>query len=269
MHTNDLINETSPYLLQHAHNPVNWKAWNDKTLAEAEELQKLIIVSVGYAACHWCHVMEKESFEDTEVARLMNDNYISIKVDREERPDVDQVYMDAAQLITGRGGWPLNIIALPDGRPIYAGTYFTKQQWLKVLTGVVDFYKKTPEKALEQAMQVAAGIKKMNFAPEIAKSTFRKEVLEDAARDWLNSFDIKEGGRAGQVKFPMPTSYLTLLRFAVATQNKRALSLVRLTLDKMASGGIYDQIGGGFSRYSVDPYWHVPHFERPLLFANS
>jgi len=268
MHTNDLINETSPYLLQHAHNPVNWKAWNDKTLAEAEELQKLIIVSVGYAACHWCHVMEKESFEDTEVAHLMNDNYISIKVDREERPDVDQVYMDAAQLITGRGGWPLNIIALPDGRPIYAGTYFTKQQWLKVLSGVVDFYKKTPEKALEQAMQVAAGIKKMNFAPEIAKSTFRKEVLEDAARDWLNSFDIKEGGRAGQVKFPMPTSYLTLLRFAVATQNKRALSLVRLTLDKMASGGIYDQIGGGFSRYSVDPYWHVPHFEK-MLYDNA
>ncbi len=267
-YTNDLINESSPYLLQHAHNPVNWKPWNKNSLELAEREGKLIIISIGYAACHWCHVMEHESFEDVEVADKMNQNYIAIKVDREERPDVDQVYMDAAHLITGRGGWPLNVIALPDGRPIYAGTYFTKQQWLKVLNGVFDFYNTTPEKALEQAMQIAAGVKKMSYVPTPPKTTFKVEVLQKAASNWLNAIDNREGGRAGQMKFPMPGAYLSLLRYASDLKDERGLDLCRLTLDKMAMGGLYDQIGGGFSRYSVDPLWHVPHFEK-MLYDNA
>jgi uncharacterized protein YyaL (SSP411 family) len=266
--TNALINETSPYLLQHARNPVNWQPWGDKALEEARESNKLIIISVGYAACHWCHVMERESFENEEVAEIMNRHYISIKVDREERPDVDQVYMDAAQLLTGRGGWPLNVIALPDGRPIYAGTYFNREQWMKVLLGVQDFFVKTPEKAQEQAMQVASGVSKMNYLPINQSSEFKHDMLKQAVSDWLNAMDHREGGRAGQMKFPMPAAYMALLKHGVAYGNQRAKDLVRLTLDKMASGGLYDQIGGGFSRYSVDPYWHVPHFEK-MLYDNA
>ena len=174
-YTNHLISETSPYLLQHAHNPVDWYPWSDEALELAKKEQKLIIVSIGYAACHWCHVMEHESFEDSTVANLMNKYFISIKVDREERPDVDQVYMDAANVMTGRGGWPLNVIALPDGRPIYAGTYFQKEQWLKVLQGVQEFYEKTPDKALEQAIQVAAGVNRMNIIPVHSNTEFNKE----------------------------------------------------------------------------------------------
>ena len=153
-YTNDLIHETSPYLLQHAHNPVNWKAWNDNTLAEAKESQKLILISVGYAACHWCHVMERESFEDSLVAQVMNENFINIKVDREERPDVDQVYMNAVQLLTGSGGWPLNVVALPDGRPVWGGTYFTKNQWTNALNQLVKLYEESPDRLLQQAKQL-------------------------------------------------------------------------------------------------------------------
>ncbi len=267
-HTNHLINETSPYLLQHAHNPVNWYPWGEEALALAKKEHKLIIVSIGYAACHWCHVMEHESFEDTTVANLMNKYYIAIKVDREERPDVDQVYMDAAHIMTGRGGWPLNVIALPDGRPIYAGTYFPKEQWLKVLQGVQEFYQKTPEKALEQAMQVASGVSKMNIVPKASVTDFTREVLTAAARDWVQAMDMQEGGRRGNMKFPMPASYLALLNYAVVNHDGQATGAVTLTLDKMAMGGIYDQLGGGFSRYSVDPYWHVPHFEK-MLYDNA
>ena len=267
-HTNNLISETSPYLLQHAHNPVNWYPWSEEALELAKKENKLIIVSVGYAACHWCHVMEHESFEDTTVANLMNKYFISIKVDREERPDVDQVYMDAAQVMTGRGGWPLNVITLPDGRPIYAGTYFQKAQWLKVLQGVQDFYEKTPEKALEQAMQVAAGVSRMNIVPKSSDTKFDKEKLKKAAKDWTNAIDNRDGGRQGNMKFPMPKSYLALLNYAVLNNDDKAKAAVILTLDKMAEGGIYDQIGGGFSRYSTDPYWHVPHFEK-MLYDNA
>ncbi len=267
-YTNHLINETSPYLLQHAHNPVNWYPWGEEALALAKKEQKLIIVSIGYAACHWCHVMEHESFEDTTVANLMNKYYIAIKVDREERPDVDQVYMDAAHIMTGRGGWPLNVIALPDGRPIYAGTYFPKKQWLKVLQGVQEFYQKTPEKALEQAMQVASGVSKMNIVPKASDTNFTREALTTAAGDWVKAMDMQEGGRRGNMKFPMPASYLALLNYAVLNHDEQAAGAVTLTLDKMAMGGIYDQLGGGFSRYSVDPYWHVPHFEK-MLYDNA
>lgn len=267
-YSNHLIDQSSPYLLQHAHNPVDWYPWSDEAIELAKKEQKLIIISIGYAACHWCHVMEHESFEDTTVANLMNKYYISIKVDREERPDVDQVYMDAAHIMTGRGGWPLNVIALPDGRPIYAGTYFRKDQWLQVLQGVQDFYEKTPEKALDQAMQVASGVNKMNIIAKATNVDFSQNDLEKAAKEWINALDNKEGGRRGNMKFPMPKSYLALLNYAVINDDTKALEAVKRTLNKMAEGGIYDQIGGGFSRYSTDPNWLVPHFEK-MLYDNA
>lgn len=267
-YTNHLITETSPYLLQHAHNPVDWYPWSDKALDIAEKENKLLIISIGYAACHWCHVMEHESFEDTTVANLMNKYFISIKVDREERPDVDQVYMDAANLMIGSGGWPLNIIALPDGRPIYAGTYFKKDDWLQVLRGVQEFYEKNPEKVLMQAEQVAAGVNKGNSIVKPTDVLFSKGSLRKAAKDWINIIDKQNGGRQGTQKFPMPKSYQALLNYAFLNKDDEARDAVILTLDKMAGGGIYDQIGGGFSRYSIDPYWHVPHFEK-MLYDNA
>ena len=179
--TNDLINETSPYLLQHAHNPVNWKAWNSKTLAEAKESKKLVLISVGYAACHWCHVMEHESFEDSLVAQVMNDNFINIKVDREERPDIDQVYMTAVQLMTGRGGWPMNVIALPDGRPIWGGTYFKKEQWISALDQISKLYKENPEKLNEYANKLEQGIKSVDIvALNTNAPVFDKDFIEES-----------------------------------------------------------------------------------------
>jgi uncharacterized protein YyaL (SSP411 family) len=267
-YTNHLIDETSPYLLQHAYNPVDWYPWSDKALNLAKKENKLLIVSIGYAACHWCHVMEHESFEDTTVANLMNKYFISIKVDREERPDVDQVYMDAANLMIGGGGWPLNIIALPDGRPIYAGTYFKKDDWLKVLQGVQNFYEKNPEKTLAQADQISGGVNKMNIVSKSTNIIFSEDSLLKAANVWTNLIDNKNGGRRGKEKFPMPKSYLALLNYAFLNNNYQARDAVLLTLDKMAEGGIYDQIGGGFSRYSTDSLWHVPHFEK-MLYDNA
>lgn len=255
-------------MLQHAHNPVNWYPWGDEALNKAKEENKLLIVSIGYAACHWCHVMEHESFEDTTVANLMNKYYVSIKVDREERPDVDQVYMDAANIMTGRGGWPLNVIALPDGRPIFAGTYFTKDQWMKVLNGVQDFYEKNPEQALEQAGKVQEGVSQLDIINVSKHSSFSRDSLARTFSEWLNSMDMKNGGRRANMKFPMPLSYLAMLNYAVLNKDQRGLEAVELTLDRMAEGGIYDQIGGGFSRYSVDQQWHVPHFEK-MLYDNG
>jgi len=267
-YTNHLINESSPYLLQHAHNPVNWYPWSKEALDLAKKDKKLIIVSIGYAACRWCHVMEHECFEDTTVARVMNDHYISIKVDREERPDVDQVYMDAANLMTGSGGWPLNIIALPDGRPIYAGTYFPRAQWLKVLSGVQDFYEKKPNEALKQADRVQKGVKQINIVPDLANDDFDKDGLEQATWDWINTLDFKEGGRTGNMKFPMPRAYQVLLNYSYLKDNAKGMQVIKVTLKNMAWGGIYDQLGGGFARYSVDPHWNVPHFEK-MLYDNA
>lgn len=267
-YTNELINETSPYLLQHAHNPVKWYPWSEAALDKAQKENKLIIVSVGYAACHWCHVMEHESFEDTTVANLMNKYYISIKVDREERPDVDQVYMDAAQILTGQGGWPLNVICLPDGRPIYAGTYFPKMNWLEVLQGVWDFYEDSPEKAFEQANNVQDGVSQMSLIKVGNPSELNKQVLTQAAADWINSMDEKKGGRRGKIKFPMATSLIALLHYSTDYEIEKGEQSVLTTLDQMAYGGIYDQVGGGFARYSTDPNWLVPHFEK-MLYDNA
>jgi uncharacterized protein YyaL (SSP411 family) len=268
-YTNDLINETSPYLLQHAHNPVDWHAWNDETLELAKKENKLIIISIGYAACHWCHVMEHESFEDVDVAKVMNDNFINIKIDREERPDIDQVYMSAVQLMTGQGGWPLNCITLPDGRPIYGGTYFPKDNWMQLLTKLAELYKSDPEKTIEYAESLTEGVKNSELITlNTDTAVFTKSDIETAIENWKSKMDFKLGGNNFAPKFPMPTNYDFLLRYAYQTENKELLEYTNTTLTQMAYGGIYDQIGGGFARYSVDEKWHVPHFEK-MLYDNG
>ena len=268
-YTNDLINETSPYLLQHAHNPVNWKAWNSNTLKEAKESQKLILISIGYAACHWCHVMEHESFEDSLVAQVMNDNFINIKVDREERPDVDQIYMNAVQLMTGRGGWPLNVVALPDGRPVWGGTYFKKEQWISALNQISKIYKEEPKKLNEFADKLEQGIKSMDIvAINSDDAVFEKEFLQESVTKWSKQFDHTNGGLSRAPKFMMPNNYQFLLRYAYQSEDEKLKDYVYFTLTKIAYGGVYDHIGGGFSRYSVDPLWHIPHFEK-MLYDNA
>lgn len=268
-YTNALINETSPYLLQHAHNPVNWHAWNDEALEKAKAENKLILISVGYSACHWCHVMEHESFEDENVAKLMNDHFICIKVDREERPDIDQVYMLAVQLMSGQGGWPLNCFALPDGRPIYGGTYFPKTNWMNILLNLADVYKHEPEKALDYAKQLTEGVKQAELIKvNEKKEKFSIEQLHKCYKNWEIRFDKEDGGPDKAPKFPLPNNYQFLLRYAHQVQNNEALQHVELTLKKMAYGGIYDQIGGGFARYSVDHFWKIPHFEK-MLYDNA
>jgi len=268
-YTNELINETSPYLLQHAHNPVNWFPWNDKTLEQAKNENKLILISIGYAACHWCHVMEYESFEDSVVAQTMNKSFINIKVDREERPDVDQVYMNAVQLMTGSGGWPLNVVALPDGRPVWGGTYFKKDQWLNALEQLAQLHEKDPEKLLEYANKLEQGIKSMDMVVlNNEEPVFKTDYIDNVVNEWSKSFDHIKGGPNRAPKFMMPNNYHFLLRDAYQNDDKTLQKYVSLTLTKMALGGIYDQLGGGFSRYSVDNKWHVPHFEK-MLYDNA
>jgi len=270
MHTtNLLINETSPYLLTHAQNPVNWHAWNNETLELANKNNKLMIVSIGYAACHWCHVMEHESFEDKKVAEVMNEHFISVKVDREERPDVDQIYMNASMLINRSGGWPLNAITLPDGRPVFAGTYYPKASWIKLLNQIVEIWENNPEKLIEQAEAITEGINKSDIVLPVAdEQEFNKSDIENIAEQILQNIDFEYGGTQGQPKFPLPAGYEFLLEYYYHTQNSRALKAIEITLRNMALGGIYDQIGGGFARYSVDKFWHVPHFEK-MLYDNA
>lgn len=268
-YTNKLINETSPYLLQHAHNPVDWNAWNEETLALAKQENKLIIISVGYAACHWCHVMEHESFEDVEVAETMNEHYVSIKVDREERPDIDQVYMDAVQLMTGSGGWPMNVVALPDGRPIWGGTYFKKKQWISALEQISKLYNSNPEKLIEYAENLENGMKSLNIVNNNnEEAAFSTDFISKTIDNWSTQFDHDKGGLSRAPKFMMPNNYHFLLRYAYQIEDKNLQDYINLTLTKMAYGGVFDQIGGGFSRYSVDDKWHVPHFEK-MLYDNG
>ena len=268
-YTNALVNETSPYLLQHAHNPVDWNAWNETTLEKAKTENKLILISVGYAACHWCHVMEHESFEDSLVAQVMNKNFINIKVDREERPDVDQVYMNAVQLMTGSGGWPLNVVALPDGRPVWGGTYFKKEQWIDALEQISKLYVDNPEKLQDYASKLEAGIKSLDVVQlNSDEPIFDTPFIQNAVKSWSKQFDNNQGGMNRAPKFMMPNNYHFLLRYAYQNNDKELLEFVNLTLTKMAYGGVFDQIGGGFSRYSVDAKWHVPHFEK-MLYDNG
>jgi len=268
-YTNELINESSPYLLQHAHNPVNWYPWGDKALQKAKDENKLIIISIGYAACHWCHVMEHESFEDEEVAKVMNENFVCIKVDREERPDVDQVYMAAAQLITGSGGWPLNAISLADGRPFYAGTYFPKTKWIQMLEYFVDVQKKEPQKLLQSAEQVTNGIHQVeNVSFKESGKVFSISDLDKQFANMKANLDFKKGGANRAPKFPMPSNWEYLLHYTYLSKHEEALKAVTVTLENMAYGGIYDHLEGGFARYSTDADWHVPHFEK-MLYDNS
>lgn len=266
---NKLSDETSPYLLQHANNPVNWYPWGKEALEKSKEENKLLVISIGYAACHWCHVMEHESFEDETVARVMNDYFVSIKVDREERPDIDQIYMDASYLITGRGGWPLNVIALPDGRPVFAGTYFRKEDWKKILVYLKDLYQKEPEVFVNEAGKLLEAIQEIKVSGiKKSDSVFTQEELNASYRKIISFIDFYNGGIKGAPKFPMPDIFQFLLAYHFHTGEKEAVNAVKLTLDKMAGGGIYDHIGGGFARYSTDELWKVPHFEK-MLYDNA
>ncbi len=267
--TNQLIHESSPYLLQHAHNPVNWYPWGEEALQKAEKENKLIVVSIGYSACHWCHVMEQESFENEMIARAMNDHFISIKVDREERPDIDRIYMTAVQLMTGSGGWPLNCIALPDGSPVYGGTYFTPDKWLETLNALSILYTKEPGKVLEYARNLKQGIVAAELIQERQQhSPLMEEDLESFVSSWKTRFDRENGGNIGSPKFPLPVTLKSLLSYYYHSKDKEVYDQVILTLDKMAAGGIYDHVGGGFARYSTDHLWKVPHFEK-MLYDNS
>lgn len=263
---NELHLETSPYLLQHAANPVHWKAWNDPALAAAASQNKLLIVSVGYSACHWCHVMEHETFEDAGAADVMNRDFVSIKVDREERPDVDAVYMKAVQIMTGRGGWPMNVVALPDGRPVWGGTYFRRSEWMDTLEQLQNLWRNDPAKMIEYAEKLTAAVHSLrlpvNPAPETPSS------LASLVEKWKKSFDPDYGGMARAPKFMMPCNYRFLMHYGHKTKDPDLLAFVDLTLTRMAWGGLFDTVGGGFSRYAVDMRWHVPHFEK-MLYDNG
>ena len=269
-YTNQLIKESSPYLLQHAHNPVDWYPWGETALKKAKSDNKLLIISVGYAACHWCHVMEKESFEDTTVAQFMNAHFVSVKVDREERPDIDQVYMNACQLVNQGGcGWPLNVVALPDGRPIFSGTYLPKKQWMTVLQKLQDLYEKEPQEFTKYADELTHGVKQLDVLPKSDQETSLSMAdLEKSFAAWQKQIDFDKGGRYGENKFPTPNNYEYLLIHYYLTQDEKALDAVMVTLENIAAGGIYDHIGGGFARYSTDTDWKVPHFEK-MLYDNA
>ncbi len=266
---NKLKDQTSPYLLQHANNPVDWYPWGEEALSLAKSQNKLILISIGYSACHWCHVMEHESFEDQQVADVMNRHFICIKIDREVRPDIDQIYMNAVQLMTGSGGWPLNCFCLPDQRPIYGGTYFRKNDWLGLLQNLADFWKNKPEEAEEYAVRLTQGIRQSEqLKPVTSEISFTKRNIEEIFEPWKRSFDLLDGGYNRAPKFPLPSNWQFMLRYAHLMEDNAAHVAVNITLRKMAFGGIYDQIGGGFSRYSVDGQWHVPHFEK-MLYDNA
>lgn len=267
--SNRLKNQTSPYLLQHANNPVDWFPWAEEALTKAKNENKLILVSIGYSACHWCHVMEHESFEDQEVADIMNKHFVSIKIDREVRPDIDQIYMDAVQLMTGSGGWPLNCFCLPDQRPIYGGTYFRKDDWKSLLKNLADYWQKKPDEAVGYAVRLTEGINKSEQLVKIVHEVeYTKADVSVIFETWKRSFDLVEGGYNRIPKFPLPNNWQFMLRYAHLMNDDVAHTASRVTLQKMAFGGIYDQIGGGFARYSVDGRWHIPHFEK-MLYDNA
>lgn len=270
MHTNALINESSPYLLQHAHNPVNWLPWNESAFEQAKRENKLVLISIGYSACHWCHVMEYESFEDETVASIMNEHFINIKVDREERPDVDMLYMSAVQLMSGQGGWPLNCFVLPDGRPIYGGTYFQKPQWISILNNLSALFRNDKSKVLQYASDLTNGIQQAELihAKKSEDAVLNYSVIEKSIANWKKRFDTLLGGPNHAPKFPLPNNYSFLLKYAYLKKDAEVMKQVDLTLQKMAIGGIYDQLGGGFARYSVDMQWKVPHFEK-MLYDNA
>ncbi len=271
---NRLAEATSPYLLQHKDNPVDWFQWSDEAFALAKKQDKPIFLSIGYSACHWCHVMEHESFENERIAAILNEHFVSIKVDREERPDLDHIYMQAVQMLTGSGGWPMSVFLRPDGQPFFGGTYwppeskFGRPGFGQVLTTVADAWKNKREQLDQQSEQITQHLREVCRGPEASASSLSKEVL-DAADRWLaRNFDPTHGGFGNAPKFPhaMDLSLLLELHVQAPTDNRKRI--VTLTLDKMAAGGIYDHLGGGFARYSVDARWLVPHFEK-MLYDNA
>lgn len=279
MHTNRLINESSPYLQQHANNPVDWYPWGDEALQKASRENKPILVSIGYAACHWCHVMEKESFEDQSTAALMNDNFVNIKIDREERPDLDHIYMDAVQAISGSGGWPLNVFLTPEKKPFYGGTYFPPQpyynrpSWKDVLTGVSEAFRERRHEIDAQADNLTNHLEASNnfgIQPQgiITDKILSAEELDEMFSIALKTADPVYGGFGRAPKFPQTFTIRFLLHHHLYTKNEKALEQARLSLNKMIDGGINDQLGGGFARYSTDEKWLVPHFEK-MLYDNA
>ena len=280
--TNRLAKESSPYLLQHAHNPVDWFPWGEEALQKAKNDDKPILISIGYSACHWCHVMEHESFEDEETAALMNELFVCIKIDREERPDLDHIYMDAVQAITGSGGWPLNVFLTPDKKPFYGGTYFppraafNRPSWKDVLINISKSFVEKKDEINAQAENLvehlsksnAFGINKLNKDQEDFDKVFNVENIHQIFENLMKSADEKDGGFGNAPKFPQTFSIQFLLHYYYFTQNEKALKQACLSLDKMIAGGIYDQIGGGFARYSTDAEWLAPHFEK-MLYDNA
>ncbi|MHC1756992.1 MAG: thioredoxin domain-containing protein [Methanosarcina sp.] len=265
---NRLINEKSPYLLQHAYNPVDWYPWGEEAFEKARKESKPVFLSIGYSTCHWCHVMAHESFEDEEVARLMNEAFVSIKVDREERPDIDNIYMTVCQIILGRGGWPLNIIMTPGKKPFFAGTYIPKKSrfnqtgMLELVPRIKEIWNQQHEDVLDSAEKITSTIQ--NMIVESAGEGLGEEIIEEAYDEMLNSFDTEYGGFEGAPKFPTPHKISFLLRYWRRSGNPEALQMVEHTLDNMRMGGIYDHLGSGFHRYSTDSMWILPHFEKML-----
>ena len=270
---NRLANETSPYLLQHKDNPVDWYPWGEEALQKARDEDKPVFLSIGYSSCHWCHVMERESFEDDEIAALMNESFVSIKVDREERPDIDSIYMSAVQAMTGRGGWPMSVFLAPDGKPFYAGTYFPPEDrggmpaFPTVLNSVADAYRNRRDELMAQSANIVQQLTTATDRPASADPLTR-DLLAEAYRALAPSFDGEHGGFGQAPKFPSPMTYEFVLRYWHSTRDPQALHMVELTLEKMARGGMYDQVGGGFHRYSTDALWLVPHFEK-MLYDNA
>jgi uncharacterized protein len=267
---NRLINSTSPYLKQHAYNPVDWYEWSEEAMTKAKTENKPILVSIGYSSCHWCHVMEREVFEKDEMAQVMNQNLVCIKVDREERPDIDSIYMEAVQMMGIQGGWPLNVFLTPDQKPFYGGTYFPPDQWLNVVRGVDRAFKERRSEVNSSAEELAKALASHDTAhfKKVQEFIDLKTDLNSMYTKLSATFDTKWGGLDKAPKFVMPSVWLWLLRYQHLTKNKEALQHLDLTLRKIAWGGIYDQLGGGFARYSVDAYWFVPHFEK-MLYDNG
>ena len=274
-YTNRLILQSSPYLLQHAHNPVNWYAWGDEAFARAREQGKPVLLSVGYSTCHWCHVMEHESFEDEEVAKFINQHFIAIKVDREERPDVDDVYMAAVQLLTGGGGWPMTVAMTSDKKPFFGGTYFPARDgdrgatkgFLTILKELAAEYEQSRSTVVQRASELSRRLQ-ADAAPAPAQGVPGPELIAPAAQSLSRTFDSKWGGFGRAPKFPRPVTLELLLRYQRRTGDTRSLDMVVKTLDAMARGGIYDHVGGGFHRYATDARWLIPHFEK-MLYDNA
>ena len=265
---NRLSNAASPYLREHADNPVNWYQWGNEALSKAQAEDKPLLISIGYASCHWCHVMERESFMDTAVARIMNEQFVPIKVDREERPDIDNIYMHACQLLNnGEAGWPLNAFALPDGKPFYAGTYYSKENWIRLLTQISENYRLHKNKVVLQANALTFGMvdnDSLLLHMELQATHSNDSKYRSAFEKTYQQTDLTNGGSTGYPKFPNPALWEFYLQYYYFTQDEKALEATINTLEKMASGALYDQIGGGFSRYATDSLWRQPHFEKML-----